>query len=432
MAQRDIDPQNLGVGESHDFDDQRGVHRERQAGPVWPAVEQVGPPAYPPAGDRPHVGSPSRAQHQQRSADPWHLPPSTGPAPYPPPLPPLPPYPPPLPPLPPLPPPLRERVPAPTDQRQRMPVGPPPGPVDGSGMTTAMRQVPAERPEAVRGWSQTPAGRTIGPAGRAFDEVEPLLGDPGDAPDTIVDGGRVAEVTVRAASVRGLSHRQKGISRQDSYGLAATRTDDWLVVVVADGVSAGHLSHRAAQLDLDWDAVFQDLAGRIVGTGAKLLGHHADTRGDVAEAVAEAMSTTASILVCEARPTGEHRLICGAWFGDSPVMVLERGRWFAITGVKNAGREVATSAVAALPHLPVDGSRLPVFQHRVRSDAAVFVMTDGVGDPLGDGRGEVGEALEEAWSRPPNLYRFVEQVAFGRKSYDDDRTVVGIWPRGGR
>jgi hypothetical protein len=293
---------------------------------------------------------------------------------------------------------------------------------------------------------------TIGDAGRAFYEVEALLGDASDPSDTMLDGGSLAGITVLAASVRGLSHRQKGTARQDSYGLATSRDQRWLVTAVADGVSNGHLSHRAAQVTtrsttrvaalidegthpatLDWYSIFSDMAGRIVGAGAKLLNARVDLDAPAeAEAVAKAMGTTATFLVCETAPDGPTRKFYIAWMGDSPAWFVDDGTWYCLTEIKNAGNEVASSSVAALPHLPGDPGRLPQCSGTVPTEACLFVMTDGVGDPLGDGRGEVGAVLAREWERPPALVTFAEQVAFGRKSFDDDRTVVGVWPRSGR
>jgi hypothetical protein len=144
------------------------------------------------------------------------------------------------------------------------------------------------------------------------------------------------------------------------------------------------------------------------------------------------MGTTATILVCEAAPAGATRAVYIAWMGDSPVWLIDNSQWHCLTEIKNAGRDVASSSVAALPHLPGDPLQLPTSCYAIPVDGCLLVMTDGVGDPLGDGRGEVARVLAGEWTQPPALFRFAEQVAFGRKSYDDDRTVVGIWPRSGR
>ena len=64
-----------------------------------------------------------------------------------------------------------------------------------------------------------------------------------------------------------------------------------------------------------------------------------------------------------------------------------------------------------------------VYHNRARP---IFLMTDGVGDPLGRGDGPVGRFLATEWAEPPDMLSFAGQVAFARRSYDDDRTVVGV------
>ncbi|GAA1740392.1 protein phosphatase 2C domain-containing protein [Luedemannella helvata] len=291
---------------------------------------------------------------------------------------------------------------------------------------------------------------SIGNAGRAFTEVEPVLGQAAEGPDTMADGGTVGAVHLLAASVRGLSHRQNGGPRQDSYGFAVTQNGRWLIAVVADGVSAGRLSHRAAQLvarhaparvleeleevdhgvRVDWYRVFTWLATRIVTVGQKMLADEG-TVNPTPKDVCDAMATTATIAVVEISPAPDQdRYMTYAWMGDSPIWRIDpANNWHCMTEVKNAGQEVAKSSVHALPRLPDDPAKLPQGCGSIPGDARLLLMSDGVGDPLGPADGEVAEALAQAWRTPPSVFRFAEQVAFGRKSYDDDRTVVAIWPR---
>jgi hypothetical protein len=56
-------------------------------------------------------------------------------------------------------------------------------------------------------------------------------------------------------------------------------------------------------------------------------------------------------------------------------------------------------------------------------------MTDGIGDPLAAGTGEVGRFLTGVWSTPPaSGLEFAAHVGFARRSFDDDRTAVAFWP----
>jgi len=55
-------------------------------------------------------------------------------------------------------------------------------------------------------------------------------------------------------------------------------------------------------------------------------------------------------------------------------------------------------------------------------------MSDGIGDALGSGTGEVGEFLAKVWRRPPSPLAFAAQAEFSRKSFDDDRTALVFWP----
>jgi serine/threonine protein phosphatase PrpC len=208
----------------------------------------------------------------------------------------------------------------------------------------------------------------IGAPGRAYAEVRPLLRtDPAQPPDTTVDHGAVGDLEVRAAAVRGLSHRQNGSPRQDAYGFTVTADQEWLVAVVADGVSAGRLSHEAASfvarrgpravaahLDdgvpvdgLPWHDVFTALAATIIAEGRRSLlrvstaRHSAEPPTDAE--VAEAMATTATFLVCETamRRDGRRRVEV-AWMGDSPAWLMSPdGCWRSLSVIKVTARRSA-------------------------------------------------------------------------------------------
>jgi hypothetical protein len=287
----------------------------------------------------------------------------------------------------------------------------------------------------------------VGDPGRAAREVVASLPDnPHDPADTQVDGGTVGSLVVRAASTRGTSHRHNGTPRQDDYAIC-TAGDRWLVVAVADGVSAGSLSHHAATIAcrgaatlvrevllrsdnlqaLAWDEVTSVLARRIVAHGRRTLATQESVDEISPAVVAREMATTLVVAAVAAAPQGDGtRPGVVIALGDTSVFLLDRdGAWSPITDVKNEGAEVASSAVLALPYLPHE--QLVPRPVRLAAGEALFVMTDGVGDPLGRGDGAVGRFLAKVWAQPPNPLSFGGQVGFARRSFDDDRTVVGIW-----
>jgi hypothetical protein len=114
--------------------------------------------------------------------------------------------------------------------------------------------------------------------------------------------------------------------------------------------------------------------------------------------------------------------------GDTSAWQLRPDRempWESLREVKNAGSTIASSATAAVPLIP--RQLPPPVSARLCPGEALVLMSDGVGDPLGGGTGEVGASLASAWRLPPDPLNFAAQVGFARRTFDDDRTVVAIW-----
>lgn len=251
-------------------------------------------------------------------------------------------------------------------------------------------------------------------------------------------GPPIAEV--RAASLRGLSHRAYGRTRQDEYAYQLTPDGRYLVLCVADGLSSGSWSHYAAEVaartgvtllvsalahtepaELDWDRLVREVAGHIVAFARKRLPGGAEL--EVSE-VAEWMSTTAVYAV--AGLGDEVMDVHVGSVGDSSAWVLTEQGWEPMADVKNADADVHSSAVGALPLVPAQ----PVVRRhaQVEPGEVLVLMSDGVGDPLHTGTGEVGRFLAQSWRTPPDDLAFAAQVGFRKRSYDDDRTVVAVWP----
>ena len=69
---------------------------------------------------------------------------------------------------------------------------------------------------------------------------------------------------------------------------------------------------------------------------------------------------------------------------------------------------------------------------RLAAEAVLLVGTDGIGDPLGDGSGKVGELFARMLAQPPPPLALAHLLDFSRDTFDDDRTLIAIWQRPGR
>ena len=264
-------------------------------------------------------------------------------------------------------------------------------------------------------------------------------------PDTIADGGDGFGLTVRAASVRGLFKRYVGGPRQDDVCLRAHPETQTLIVAVADGVSAAGRSDLGAALAVRHASAAiarqLDAAGELDGDGAELdwrevfdhagwalVEEHRRHSGDPTAGAEEAASSLATTLVVAAITALED----GAWraqvaaVGDSPALSLADAEFEVIVGEAGSSDGLLGGGVAALPR----------HTRAVCSDARTFgagtvliVCTDGLALPLGDGNGEVGRMLIRELATPPEIVDFARLLDFSRSTYDDDRTLVAVWPR---
>lgn len=262
-------------------------------------------------------------------------------------------------------------------------------------------------------------------------------------PDVSADGFSVGEVTVRAASVRGLSHRYYGDPRQDSYVVEHDRTSHWSFAAVADGLGSASRSHRGSQLaarsalkacrervgsgesEIDWPFVFEK-ANASLRAIAEQTHDRTTPTGETVDEIADSLSTTLAVLaVAPAAPPDAHLRCSIGLVGDSGAWLLRDGTWYPITSAKESSDELAHSTTDALP---VGGTIEPVVASAdLRAGDAVFLMTDGVGDLLGSGRTQVAAHLAARWTTPPAPAQFVAEVDVRVRSFDDDRTAVGFW-----
>jgi len=346
-----------------------------------------------------------------------------------------------------------------THDESARPASGPVGPVaaDIPNATSSPNALPGRAGAETQEWKGRFDPFSVGDPGRAAALVRPIPDlTEWDWRDTVLDGVCIRDhadapaLELRAASVRGLSHRFAGTVRQDDYAYQRTRDGRFLVAVVSDGVSSSKLSHHAAALitrcgcaklaellekqppdQLNWGALAHDLADQVVELGRKLL---VDRPGDAVELtraeVAGHLAATALLAVVAVRPGDEEIPVHLFAIGDSPAWVLRDGTiWEPQQTIKNEGSAIASSRTKVLPLLPTELD--PPVATTLRPADVLVLMTDGIGDPLGDGNGPVGRFLAQVWSRPPAPLKFAAHVDFARRTHDDDRTALAIWPERG-
>lgn len=305
-----------------------------------------------------------------------------------------------------------------------------PSPERGPATPDGRRLRPVEPPAAVEPLVEDGRVRPVTVGKPARDGRSPSRLASAGISSVAIDAAQVEEVAVRAASVRGVGHRTGGIERQDSYRLRRSADGAWVIVAVADGVSSAPCSAAGAAAavrlgsallaeELEHNPADEPDGVLLMGRVAAAMCEAAPDRVDAHGVAALACTLTLAAIPVEASPTRQMWL---ARVGDSAAAVLDDGGWHLPFG------EGGNSADGGVYALPTHSAHTQTTRVAVGDGAALVVFTDGIGEPLGDGTGEVGAWLARRWAAPPSGLGFAVDVAFDRATFTDDRTVVGVWP----
>ncbi|MEK2489451.1 protein phosphatase 2C domain-containing protein [Kitasatospora purpeofusca] len=276
-----------------------------------------------------------------------------------------------------------------------------------------------------------PAEPTDIPAVRGTDLFGALL------PDTVVDGGRFGQVDVRAASVRGDSHRYAAECRQDAALIV--RADELLLVAVADGVGSQPHSHHGSNgivrllakqvlpkadillglLRSGAAADFASLTSRLVAAAADELTREAERFGHPPKS----WSTTLRALLVPIDPEIRTRGFVAV--GDGGLLRLREDGWVDLdTDGEDAGTLISTRT-DCLPEA-YELARTMLITDTRPGDVLVL-CTDGLALPLVK-EPELRQFLGRRWVHEvPGLAEFLWQAQVRVRSYDDDRSVVCLW-----
>ncbi|HWG22622.1 protein phosphatase 2C domain-containing protein [Actinospica sp.] len=299
--------------------------------------------------------------------------------------------------------------------------------------------------QATGGWTRI----AVQPPSVAFEPGPPRQ-SAYDVPDTECEGWSTDRFTLRAASVRGDSHRwpRRAKPRQDCVRATVHERTGTLVFAVADGVSgAVHSEYgsreacRSAietlidQLErnrpIDLGAVVLRAVARLTELTQWRLGMQPNESPGIRE-ISDLFATTLVTGIVQPMADGVV-LVDVCRVGDSGAWVLDRTRapydaelytplFSSKTG---SGKRFVSNRVAALPQLPAELERTQV---QLSELDTLLVGTDGFGDPLGDGDGQFGALFAEQLSSPPALLWFAHVLDFSRETFDDDRTLLAMWP----
>ena len=303
---------------------------------------------------------------------------------------------------------------------------------------------PRPRPEApdtrdespVRNWSPIVVDTAISD----FEPQPPILTGVNRA-DTEFDGWSTPELTLRSASVRGYLHRYNGKPRQDAVETAYVPEFGTVVFAVADGVSSAPRAELGATVAcrafvanlvhqlglgqaLDWQHAVDSTIDALLVEGSRLSGVSV---GDPSQ-IERLLATT--LVAGTVWPTTDGgMLLTLIQIGDSGAWILDREGYRPVLASKHDRQgAVVSNAVSPLPRRP----RAPVTgtPSRFVPGQVLLVGTDGFGDPLGDGDGLVGELFgRHLLAGPPPAVGLAHLLDFSRELFDDDRTLLALWPR---
>src|SRR5262245_10399511 len=250
-------------------------------------------------------------------------------------------------------------------------------------------------------------------------------------PDIVCDGWSNAHFTVRLTSVRGYAHRYAGVCRQDAVDARSHPPTGAVVFAVADGVASAPLAdigaHMACELAvagllerLDHEPEGLDCVEIVDEVAAAMC----ERLGGQPSELAATYGTTLVAGAVLSSPDGPYGTVVQV--GDSAAWLLRERRFTPVVPSKAA--RLSTVLISSVPALPDRSDSLAPVWFDIPTDAVLLVGTDGFGDPLGDGGGLVGGLFADVLSEVPPALALAHALDFSRETFDDDRTLVAIWP----
>jgi serine/threonine protein phosphatase PrpC len=245
-----------------------------------------------------------------------------------------------------------------------------------------------------------------------------------EPPDIIAAKLRVDDLEARGVSFRGTAHDLFGEPRQDS--LAFGIHDDWVVLIVSDGIGSCESSHHGSSAAVNAIVAAVESGYLDPEDGARVMDVAADAGLAVADTLqVPSMSVSATLTVAAVerglQDDGSRHAIIHV-VGDSPALILEpsEGTWTYLTSADEGPSNVVRSWV------PDRAKEYVSFDIALAPGSVLVLASDGFTTPLGDGTGPLGQDLSRRWALGPReLLPFLIDLSFN--AYHDDKTVVALW-----
>lgn len=240
-------------------------------------------------------------------------------------------------------------------------------------------------------------------------------------PAQIADEGMLGGLVFRAVSAQGAGHRHGGEPRQDSYALATTQDQQWMIMAVADGLGSATHSHLGSKRAAEFAC--RQLAAMLLEAD-HLTSHFLEqVDNELMQRFGERSAEIATTLLVVA--VNVNTAQCLAFrVGDTELLIRSAEGWQSIFGAGPSTSGMASTATSVLPG-QLESKQETSF--RLADGDVLMLATDGVADPIASAPKMVGEAFVSRLAAPPSLADFVKLVRFDRKGAVDDRTAVAFW-----
>ena len=300
------------------------------------------------------------------------------------------------------------------------------------------------------------------PAG-TFEEKPRIAYQPGKIlhrSDWIADISRICDVLVIGASLRGAMHYGLSTVRQDSFAIGTTESEEeshtkWIIAVISDGVSSATQSHTfsdymvrqtviavgdeltACNLESLYDFEWIKFARRLVDISIEFC------RNAARRTVSEEKTVEASMLsqrdiskkwaatlefaviqISSGASNNMREFVHVTVAGDGAAYVLNKKQgWRTVKSGKSQSGTVASNAVFTLPFEPYE---IFVKQGYLEKNDSLILVTDGLGDFIGDGNTPLGDFFKRKLPKCENLATFLQIVDVSLYQADDDRTLIMV------